>query len=226
MQAILVHRIICMYSRSRVVLFGLLVGYAAIFISGMVLAGLSMQSVGIPTFFSPSLRICIPGNIPKAGVANPFLMMAFDLAMFVLAMAEGIRYIQRTRTADRFLQAPGIVTGPSLSKRGPLIHVLLRDSIVFPLINLLICVFNILAFYALPEALPYMLVITSASFPALGCRLVLHLRDAYYRPFKDEFDQSEHSELRIEMPAFAMQSTTFERGASRTSSGTTSLPKL
>ncbi|RXW23921.1 hypothetical protein EST38_g1934 [Candolleomyces aberdarensis] len=222
MQAILVHRIICMYSKSRVVLFGLLFGYGVIFITGMVLAGMNMQAIGIPMVLSPTLRICIPGNIPTAGMANWFLMLAFDLAMFALAFAEGIRYLRGMRDVTGFLQSPEMLTGPSLTKRGPMVRVLLRDSIVFPFIGVLICIFNIVGSYALFEAMPYMLIITSASCPFLGCRLILHLRDAYYRPFKDEFDQSEHSELRIEMPALAMQSMTFEGGASRTSSRTSS----
>jgi hypothetical protein len=33
----------------------------------------------------------------------------------------------------------------------------------------------------------YMMTITAAASPILGCRLILHLRDAYYRPFASEF---------------------------------------
>jgi hypothetical protein len=35
-----------MYSQSRIVLYGLLLGYGAIFITGMVLAGLNMKAIG------------------------------------------------------------------------------------------------------------------------------------------------------------------------------------
>ncbi|KAJ2934973.1 hypothetical protein H1R20_g2125, partial [Candolleomyces eurysporus] len=149
MQAILVHRIICMYSKSRVVLFGLLFGYGVIFITGTVLAGMNMQAIGIPMVLSPTLRICIPGNIPTAGMANWFLMLAFDLAMFALAFAEGIRYLRGMRDVTGVLQSPEMLTGPSLTKRGPMVRVLLRDSIVFPFIGVLICIFNIAGSYAL-----------------------------------------------------------------------------
>jgi hypothetical protein len=39
-------------------------------------------------------------------------------------------------------------------------------------------------------ALQYTMNISAMGSPILGCRLILNLRDAYYRPFADEFRNS------------------------------------
>ena len=36
----------------------------------------------------------------------------------------------------------------------------------------------------------YMFTVTASLSPILGCRLILHLRDAYYQPFSNEMQQS------------------------------------
>jgi hypothetical protein len=36
----------------------------------------------------------------------------------------------------------------------------------------------------------YTFTITAFLSPVLGCRLILHLRDAYYQPFSNEMQQS------------------------------------
>ena len=142
-----------MYSYNRLVIVGLLVGYAAIFITGMVLAGLNMQVVGCEyikveiafrlkplTLISTSLpRAVTPhvppqGGVPSWAVANWFLMMAFDLGMFALAIAEAIRYIRRHRFQHtNLLQSSRTFRGSKPAKRRPMIVILLRDSISFPL---------------------------------------------------------------------------------------------
>ncbi|RXW23920.1 hypothetical protein EST38_g1935 [Candolleomyces aberdarensis] len=216
MQAIMVHRIVCMYSYNRKVILGLLIGYGPIFITGVVIGVLTMRVNSIPIIISPSIRVCFPEGIPSFNVANWFLMMAFDLSIFALAVSEAIRYIKESRN----LRNTGIFAGTRFERQGTLIRILLRDSIVFPLIGLLICVFNILANYVLVMAVGYMLVITSVASPILGCRLILHLRDAYYQPFKSEFDGADRVDVPIEeMPSFALQSTTHSsnRRSSRTS---------
>jgi hypothetical protein len=35
----------------------------------------------------------------------------------------------------------------------------------------------------------YMFTVTASLSPILGCRLILHLRDAYYQPFSNEMQQ-------------------------------------
>ena len=36
----------------------------------------------------------------------------------------------------------------------------------------------------------YMFTVTASLSPILGCRLILHLRDAYYQPFSNEMQRS------------------------------------
>jgi len=45
--------------------------------------------------------------------------------------------------------------------------------------------------FAKPGSLNNTLNITGVKVPILGSRLILNLREAYYRPFEDEFERSE-----------------------------------
>ncbi|KAJ2911717.1 hypothetical protein MD484_g8697, partial [Candolleomyces efflorescens] len=216
MQGIMVHRVICMYNYNRKIIVCLLSGYAVLLTGCIIFAGLLMRVESTPLFLPVALRLCVPLSIPSYNVANWFIMMTFDLTIVILAISEALRYARESRNMHG---SAGLFAGTRFAKQGTMIRILLRDSIVFPIIGLLICVFNILANYVLVSAAGYMLVITAAASPILGCRLILHLRDAYYQPFKSEFDRHDCGDAQIEMPSFALHSTTHSsiKRSSRTS---------
>ncbi|RXW22042.1 hypothetical protein EST38_g3820 [Candolleomyces aberdarensis] len=182
------HRIICMYRKRPTILYGLSAFWATNFIVGIVFCGFTMVTVNLPIFITNSVRTCVPLNLPSWSLANWCLMLAFDLTVFTFAVSEGIRYLRdNAEISDRHGGRRFVVVS-KWAKQGRMIRILLRDSIVFPFIGLAISVFNILAWYVLPlGSIQYMMTITAAASPILGCRLILHLRDAYYRPFASEF---------------------------------------
>ncbi|EAU82650.2 hypothetical protein CC1G_07932 [Coprinopsis cinerea okayama7 len=120
------------------------------------------------------MSVCVPG------FAKPFLewywaylvfIIAFDVVAFTLALMEGIRYFRRTKLAE-----------------GSLVRILLRDSIFFPFLGLSVSIFALLAWRSV---LPYpsvavLMTLMALTSPILGSRLILNLRDAYYKPFAEE----------------------------------------
>ncbi|KAJ2912639.1 hypothetical protein MD484_g7771, partial [Candolleomyces efflorescens] len=203
-------RIICMYRKKPNILYGLSTFWVVNFTVGVVFCGFTMVTVNrknlklilafgsfslssVPIFITNTIRTCVPLNLPSWSLANWCLMLAFDLTVFVFAVSEGIRYLRdNTEVSDR--RGPRrLLVMSKWAKQGRMIRILLRDSIVFPFIGLTISVFNILAWLKLKRgtlqfgAIQYMMTITAAASPILGCRLILHLRDAYYRPFANEF---------------------------------------
>jgi hypothetical protein len=83
-----------------------------------------------PIFLPSSLRLCVPVDLPSFNVANWFLMMSFDLTIVILAISEAIRYIKESRNLHK---SAGIFAGTRFAKQGTMIRILLRDSIVFPI---------------------------------------------------------------------------------------------
>ncbi|KAF6742570.1 hypothetical protein DFP72DRAFT_1081795 [Ephemerocybe angulata] len=207
MQGIMVHRTICMYRQRTVVVYVVTMFFIANLIAGTTLAAFSMVVVNVPTIITRSLHSCTPTNLKDWSVAAWFQMFAFEAVIFVLAVAEGIRYMRDNKAVRRNMD---ISIRGRWSKEGSLIHVLLRDSLVFPLITLSITFFDILAWYVLPgPAMHYAINMTVTASPVLGCRLVLHLRDAYYQPFAGEMNQatmpSGFRMFNTEMPEFALE---------------------
>ncbi|KAJ2916157.1 hypothetical protein MD484_g4249, partial [Candolleomyces efflorescens] len=167
---------VSMYRHERKILVGLAATFIIEMTAACVLMGLSVRLNGFPIFLTETLRSCVPVKMVAWSSALWFLMMIFDFLIFMLAVRE---------------ESSEILANTRWSKERSLLRILLRDSIVFPFIGLLMCMFNTLAWYVLPlGALQYTMSISAMGSPILGCRLILNLRDAYYRPFADEFRNS------------------------------------
>ncbi|TEB30771.1 hypothetical protein FA13DRAFT_494170 [Coprinellus micaceus] len=189
MQGIMVHRIVSMHKHERTVLYSLLAAFVVELVAALALGvGFALVTASVPAPITQTLRACIPINWPTWSPALWFLLMVFDTMIFIMAVREAIRYHRATRKRRiRSSDASDILAGTGLSSQPSLFQILVRDSILFPFIGLLMCVFNSLSWYKLPlGALQYTMNISAAGSPILGCRLILNLRDAYYRPFAEE----------------------------------------
>lgn len=220
MQGIMVHRIISMYRHERKILICLLAAFALEFTACVIMGSFSITRSNFPVIYNQTLRTCIP-SIPAWFPALWYMMMVFDLAIFILAVWEGMRFARESRARARSPETSEIFHGTRWMKERSLLRVLLRDSIVFPFIGLLMCVFNSLAWYKLPlGALQYTMNIQAAGYPILGCRLILNLRESYYQPFAEEVAVSTKSMPQF-TPDYTPQLEQFEMPTtiSRTSEG-------
>lgn len=211
MQAIMVHRIACMARNNKVLVTCLMIGFASSVIVAFVLAGLAMKVLNTPFFWTPTTRACIPLRLEPSSVGMWFNMLAFETVILGLAIAEGIQYMRETRIMHGMSDVT--TRKREWTKEGSLVHIMLRDSIIFPLIGLTLTLANIIASYAFYGlAVGYTITTVAAASPILGCRLILHLRDAYYQPFSDEVEgntmrmptMSSESSRSREMPDFVL----------------------
>ncbi|EFI27807.1 hypothetical protein CC1G_14730 [Coprinopsis cinerea okayama7 len=200
MQGIIIHRIWCMYRRSKKILALLVCTFLAQVATSTTIIALDKGSSfhDTLTLSIGELNLCMfnwENSLPWYWAYLVFII-AFDCIIFSLALVEGLRFYRQSRGGARCARTGEIVRAPTVAAAlrplfsdGSLLRVLLRDSILFPFLGLIISIFTLLAWIdVLPvqsTSIPLVLLSALAS-PVLGSRLVLNLRDAYYKPFADE----------------------------------------
>ncbi|KDR71943.1 hypothetical protein GALMADRAFT_229179 [Galerina marginata CBS 339.88] len=180
MQAITIYRISGMYNNDRrvtVLLFLALI--------------LELAGIAVVQTLASRLRVPIPnpapGVFPCAGSSSPHWIYTvwipiffFELLVLCISLYCAIHHY-RSVGANRKL--PWL----SLSQwHNPecLTYILLRDSITFPFIYLVICITNIFVSVHLPYFAGQMAICVASFSPCIvGSRLVLNLRETYYQPF-------------------------------------------
>ncbi|EAU81569.2 hypothetical protein CC1G_02585 [Coprinopsis cinerea okayama7 len=138
---------------------------------------------------------CVPRDVPDFLWVFWCFVAAFDSLVCALALWEGIGFVRRRRrrsarereaeNADSDLDSVVL----SLQRPPNLLRVLLRDSMIAPFITFIVCPLNLLAIVTtLPPTLSALVFqVTPMVPPLLGCRMILNLRGAYYRPFDEEY---------------------------------------
>lgn len=219
-QAIMVHRIISMYKNQENVSKYLGFFLITMICASMVIAFFALFEIVSHTFFfTPTLRVCAALDIPSWSAVTWFMAMAFDLVIWVMSAREAVRYLRESQeltaqASSRYL------TFTNWSKQGTLFRVLLRDSITFPFISVVIAFSNILSWLVKPlfPAIIYTTTASSVCLNLIGCRLILNLRDAYYQPFADEFSHSlqgvDDDPAVVELVNFAHPNDTDDRRSS------------
>ncbi|KAF8166002.1 hypothetical protein B0H34DRAFT_258847 [Crassisporium funariophilum] len=90
----------------------------------------------------------------------------------------------------RVFWTPIILFESLIFGRKSLMYTLLRDSILFPFIALILCFLNVIGWgYFSFTTIVAIVAISGFMARLLGCRLILNLREAYYRPFEEELGQ-------------------------------------
>ncbi|KAH6904991.1 hypothetical protein BKA70DRAFT_1402963 [Coprinopsis sp. MPI-PUGE-AT-0042] len=177
MNGIVIKRVVCICDSDRRVFRALTI----------VLAMLAVHSA-----ISTILASGRSDSFPSWHWAFAVLMFAFDALVFGLSLLQGIRFACENRRMRCDGRKVGILEHLWRTRR-TLASVLLRDSITFPIINLVLAMLIILAWIAKlhPGWMASIITATAASVPTLGCRLLLNLRTAYYKPFREEYIQSQ-----------------------------------
>ena len=127
-------------------MIGITIGFALNLLAGVIISANSMHVVNggssgeppiaisnsplsVPIILSQSHRACVPINFETWTVASWFLMLCFEFSLFLLAAYEGVRYVRETRVTREL----DIATRARWTKERSLIYILMRDSIIFPL---------------------------------------------------------------------------------------------
>ncbi|KAF8962079.1 hypothetical protein BDZ97DRAFT_2076573 [Flammula alnicola] len=108
-------------------------------------------------------------------------ILAFEGLTMGLAIWAGYEHYR-----DYSRKAPILFSSEGKS----LAYVMMRDSILFPFVAVVMCVINFIGWnhlsYAAAQANTGVMIFAPR---ILGCRLVLNLREIYYRPFGDEYSR-------------------------------------
>jgi len=174
MQGIILCRISSMYGHNRKLIAVLTVFIIIEFADNLVL-NIMAQVYSIPIPQLPGVVSC-GTTAPASWIwVMWFLPCFFEALVFFLALRVALQYTS--------LPTSRIVKG----RRHSLLYVLLRDSLVFPLIALIIYIVNPIAWTRLPPWEAQFIGVFSSFLPCIiGPRLVLNLREAYYQPYHEE----------------------------------------
>ncbi|PPR00710.1 hypothetical protein CVT24_000998 [Panaeolus cyanescens] len=179
MQGIMILRLAVMWRYNRMIIYVLSSAFAVEVVALSFIQGFASRTGTSTNKLRVHRATCEP-NYP----ADWYFLMWLPILVF-----EGVMLITVIKRA--MLMCP--IRNPAVLKalRGEkpsLMQVMMRDSIMFPMVALFICVVNFLGWLVLPIWFARVAV-TFSAFTArmLGSRLVLNLRDVYYRPFEDEY---------------------------------------
>jgi len=175
-QIILQLRISALYNSSRRVLITLVVCFVA-----ELIATLSVLIVATPETGHLSLQLPPPSNVivcaPITGFRNYFVYLIPNLVFEFILFGFAFRIFLK--------QIAGISGGPTLLDRTSLISVIVLDNIVYYAIVAILYAVNLVIWLTRPacqyEIVPAVFSLSITSM--VGCRLILHLCDVYYRPF-------------------------------------------
>ncbi|KAF9472999.1 hypothetical protein BDN70DRAFT_886351 [Pholiota conissans] len=195
MHGIMVYRVSSMYTHDWKILKILVIGYFVEFSSFITIQValwhhgrmLTDSDIHIQT----PIGFCGEGKLPPWAFITWIPFVLFDCLICTLAVALGVRYYQEVGSHGMF---PNLRNS---SRPSSLLFILLRDSIVFPIVFSLLCVLNLVSFTLVSTGLKLVIIHTTFLLPAvlsglLGPRLILNLRDSYYEPYEQELN------LRIE----------------------------
>ncbi|KAH6887318.1 hypothetical protein BKA70DRAFT_1235865 [Coprinopsis sp. MPI-PUGE-AT-0042] len=178
MNGIVIKRVACIYNNDKRVLWALTT----------VGATLAIHSVIVNSLASSGRSDALPAWHWTFALT----MFAFDALVFGLSIHQGIRFACENRRMQRDGRKVAIIEHLWRTRR-TLASILLRDSILFPVINLVFAMLLIFVWIEKlqPSWVAPIVIASSATIPTLGCRLLLNLRTAYYEPFREEYFQSQ-----------------------------------
>ncbi|KAF9048877.1 hypothetical protein BJ165DRAFT_1066125 [Panaeolus papilionaceus] len=173
MQGIMLYRISSLYEHKRSLIIFLITAFTFEILSVFTINILgSLSPVPHPDHV-PGIELCTRESYPAWTATMWIPMTLLEVMMLSLAIVAGLRF-QRSRSF-------------TLS-HGSLIYLVLRDSILFPFIAVIVCVLNVIAWTSLNYLSAQATIALCAFIPnILGSRLLLNLREAYYQPFGLEY---------------------------------------
>ncbi|KAH6904978.1 hypothetical protein BKA70DRAFT_1565380 [Coprinopsis sp. MPI-PUGE-AT-0042] len=193
---LVVKRVVCMYSGDKRVFGALAFGLVVftLYSATVIILMSKIQSV-VGRIQSRSLyEVCyiLPAEtVPPWSWTFAIVMFVFDALVLGLSVLQGIWFAIENRQIHHGRKV-GIPQHLWRTRR-TIASVLLRDSILFPFIRMVMAMVIILAWTAKlpPGSAQGIMMAAAASVPTLGCKLLLNLRSAYYKPFREEYFQSQ-----------------------------------
>lgn len=176
MQAIMQYRICCMYKHSRRLIVLVVGGFIVEILSMLAIDFLYLLRITVGIEPLPGVHMCV--SYPTNWYFVAWLpVFGYELITLLLGLRAGISYYKESR----FL--------PFKFRRHPLHFILLRDSILYPILAFVVGVINVVGWSSpMSSSTPVASGLLHLFARILGCRLILNLREAYYLPLQEECD--------------------------------------
>ncbi|KAF9467225.1 hypothetical protein BDZ94DRAFT_1249888 [Collybia nuda] len=179
MQAIMQHRIASIYSNSRKVIYTMATVYFLEIITMSTILGKALSTVHVTDEVIPGLFTIKVAGFPPWYYTMWIPPIFMEATIFGFALYAGYTYSRDSLKLD--------LETASKSGRRSLTFILLRDSIFFPFIALLAYTLSVGGWKGFPNPGGQTTVsVAGVVACVLGPRLMLNLREAYYRPFTEE----------------------------------------
>ncbi|KAH9474498.1 hypothetical protein JR316_0012958 [Psilocybe cubensis] len=190
MHGIMMYRISSMYSHKRKIIILLISGFAVEIVSALTMfISTDVLAYTMPDP-SPGIHICL--RVPKRNFifVAPIIIVLFESLLFTLSLYRGLHYYRLQKSVPKCKLQPPHSLGT----------ILFRDSIVFPFFTVTFLIASIVAMASLPMLAIQITYTITAAWPAIaGPRLILNLREVYYKSFKDECDRSVDYNIDIDL---------------------------
>jgi hypothetical protein len=176
MQAIMVIRINVMYRDSSVIKLVQYLFFAVEVVTMIIMtAFLPAQSAHLT---------CATSTSPDWYKWQWGPIISFEVLMLSLSIWAGYQHYRDYSLTTNVKAARPVFTDQGKT----LAYIMMRDSILFPLIAMMLVVFNFAGWNTLRFAAAQANTAVMVLAPRiLGSRLILNLREVYYRPFGDEY---------------------------------------
>ncbi|KAH6904961.1 hypothetical protein BKA70DRAFT_1294508 [Coprinopsis sp. MPI-PUGE-AT-0042] len=212
MNCIVVKRVVCMYSGDKRVLWALAFALAVATlhwaIVGILMLKLKTVVLRIQSANVQDICYITPtGPIPSWYWTWVIPTLIFEIVVLGLCILQGIWFACESRPTHRNGRKRGILEHLWRTRR-TLASVLLRDSILFPFLNLLVAILTALLWLGKlpPSSIDFINFAGNTSIPVIGCRLLLNLRSAYYTAFREEYRQSQFQDRTVRFPNWSSES--------------------
>ncbi|KAF9041311.1 hypothetical protein BJ165DRAFT_1612883 [Panaeolus papilionaceus] len=180
MQYIMALPVICLYNRSRKIIILIVSALILEAVLMIVIYAVKNSIEGVANIRYVCTTFYASEAFIKVAFLNILPFICFELLVVILVGREAYRYSKGTRH------------GGVGSTNANLLKIIFRDSIVFPVITIIVCIFCSLSYSSLNEK-PLGEFLSHQGIGVLcllGPRLILNLRDAYYAPFNMEMEQT------------------------------------
>ncbi|KAH6904989.1 hypothetical protein BKA70DRAFT_1294637 [Coprinopsis sp. MPI-PUGE-AT-0042] len=214
MNGIVIKRVVCLWSGDKRVLWALMIALATLAVLSTIVVILASDIRGVVERIQSvnlhEMCVILPVHFSSWHWTSAVAVLVFDALVFGLSVVQGIRFACENRRIDNGKKV-GIIEH-LWSTRQTLASVLLRDSILFPVINLILQMLIISTWIvnAPPGWVLSVVVAVVVAIPVLGCRLLLNLRTACYKPFREEFFRSQKQYGSLVFPNWSLESARHE----------------
>ncbi|PPQ64816.1 hypothetical protein CVT26_002648 [Gymnopilus dilepis] len=183
MQFIMIYRVSSMYENKRRINWFLYVGLLLEWLAVVVVHSLAFVYGPTASDPAPGVNACTQIPYPSWLYALWIPIAAFEVLLLSFTLLPAVRHYRSTKSMKKASLPGNIRHGADSS----LAYILLRDSITFPFVSLIVCLGNLFVFMREP-VLAAQLSLSVALFTpcVLGSRLILNLRETYYQPFLHE----------------------------------------